>query len=195
MGSGRHQLRFLHVSDLHLRGSQEKEAWRRRRVLGDSWKRNLETLLNEEGKVDFVFFTGDAVQSGKADEFEEATIFFTELCRELDLDLSRLFVIPGNHDIDRAIKANVWESMRMSLAASPDLLAVSRWMNDIASHPPLGFQASWRASILERQQPYCRWVREYLKRSELAPGGLGYRSTVQLPGWTHPIHIAGLDTS
>lgn len=75
MPVGQHQLRFLHISDLHLRGAREKEPWRRRRVLGESWKRNLELLLEEEGRLDFVFFTGDAAQSGKPDEFDEASEF------------------------------------------------------------------------------------------------------------------------
>jgi len=62
MAFGQHTLKFLHLSDLHLKGPREKEPWRRRRVLGEAWQRSLETLLNEEGAIDFVFFTGDAAQ-------------------------------------------------------------------------------------------------------------------------------------
>ena len=62
MAFGQHTLKFLHLSDLHLKGPHEKEPWRRRRVLSEAWQRNLETLLNEEGAIDFVFFTGDAAQ-------------------------------------------------------------------------------------------------------------------------------------
>src|SRR5712691_9340822 len=101
MAFGPYRLQFLHISDLHAKGSKEKEPWRRRRVLGDAWRRNLETLLQEEGRVDFVFFTGDAAQSGKPEEYAEVTDFFRALCEELDIGLDRLFVVPGNHDIDR----------------------------------------------------------------------------------------------
>jgi hypothetical protein len=41
MSEPRHRLRVLHISDLHERGVLEKERWRRYRVLGDAWERNL----------------------------------------------------------------------------------------------------------------------------------------------------------
>jgi predicted MPP superfamily phosphohydrolase len=194
MAYGQYHLRFLHISDLHWKGAREKEPWRRRRVLGDAWQRNLETLLGEEGTIDFVFFTGDAAQSGKPDEFDGVTDFLHSLCRELGIGQDRLFVVPGNHDVDRDVQKGVWESMRMRLAASSDLLGVSRWMNGISGQP-LGFEDSWRTEILERQDAYRKWVKDELKRPQLAPGGLGYRESVALPGWALPIHIIGLDTA
>ncbi|MBI1786235.1 MAG: metallophosphoesterase, partial [Acidobacteria bacterium] len=125
MPYGQYRLQFLHISDLHAKGPGEKEPWRRRRVLGDAWLRNLETLLQEEGLVHFVFFTGDAAQSGKPEEFHEVTDFFRALLNELDLGFDRLFVVPGNHDIDRDVRESVWKSMRMRLAGARDLLGVS----------------------------------------------------------------------
>lgn len=195
MALGMKRLQFLHISDLHAKGQGEREPWRRRRVLGDAWKLNLETLLAEEGPVQFVLFTGDAAHSGRTDEYAEVTDFLHALCKELAIDLDRVYVIPGNHDLARDTQTNIWQQMRMRLAATPDLLAVSRWMNGVSSTPPAEFDNSWRTDILERQNAYRRWVTETLKRPELAPSGLGYRHSVTLPGWTHPIHIVGLDTS
>jgi len=193
MAYGQYRLQFLHISDLHAKGPREKEPWRRRRVLGDAWLRNLETLTEEEGPVHFVFFTGDAAHSGNPGEFAEVTDFFGALCEELHLGLDRRFVVPGNHDIARDVQTDAWASARMRLAATSDLLGVSRWMNGIGSGPPLGFEDSWKAAILERQRAYRTWVRNDLRHAE--PAGLGYRSTVELPGWAHPIHIVGLDTA
>src|ERR1017187_3928775 len=195
MADGRYRLQFLHIFDLHAKGPGEKEQWRRRRVLGDAWLRNLETLLAEEGRIDFVFFTGDAAQSGKPEEYAEVTDFLGALLGELDLKGDRLFVVPGNHDIDRDAQRSVWESMRMRLAVTPDLLGVSRWINGIAARPPLGFEDSWKTAILDRELGYRAWVKDQLQRPELVPGGLGYRAPVQLPGWPLPIHIVGLDTA
>jgi len=195
MAYGQYRLQFLHISDLHAKGPQEKEPWRRRRVLGDAWRRNLETLLEDEGAIHFIFFTGDAAQSGTSGEYDEATGFFRALCGELGIGLDRLFVVPGNHDINRNVQKSAWESMRMRLAATTDLLGVSRWMNGISAHPPLGFEEVWRAAILEREEGYRTWVRDSLERGELAPEGLGYWSPVLLPGWEIPIHIVGLDTA
>jgi predicted phosphodiesterase len=193
MAYGQYRLQFLHISDLHAKGPREKEPWRRRRVLGDAWLRNLETLIEEEGPVQFVFFTGDAAQSGKPEEYAEVTDFFRALCAELDLGINRLFVVPGNHDITRDVRTDAWASARMRLAATSDLLGVSRWMNGISSGPPLGFEDSWKSAILERQCAYRAWVTDDLRRAE--PAGLGYRSSVELPGWGHPIHIVGLDSA
>jgi len=195
MAFGDYRLQFLHISDLHAKGSGEKEPWRRRRVLGDAWRRNLETLLAEEGPIDFVFFTGDAAQSGRPEEFSEVTDFFNSVCEEMDIGFDRLFVVPGNHDIDRTVQPRVWEKMRMQLAASADLLGISRWMNGIGPRPPLGFEDSWKIAMLERQIGYRSWVKDQLKRPDLAPEGLGYRASVHLPGWAFPIQIIGLDTA
>src|SRR5439155_359485 len=195
MAYGHYRLQFLHISDLHAKGPQEAEPWRRRRVLGAAWRRNLETLLEEEGLIHFIFFTGDAAQSGRVDEYAEVTDFFQVLCKEIDIGFDRLFVVPGNHDIDRGVQKSAWETMRMRLAASNDLLGVSRWMNGVSLRPPLGFEASWKDGILERQRNYRSWIRDQLHRPELTPAGLGYRASVQLPGWLFPIHIVGLDTA
>ena len=118
MAYGQYRLQFLHISDIHAKGPQEKEPWRRRRVLGEAWLRNLETLLQEEGRLDLVFFTGDAAQSGKPDEFAEVADFFNSLCEYVGIGLDRLFVVPGNHDADRDVQKKVWQSTRMRRAAS-----------------------------------------------------------------------------
>ncbi len=60
--------RILHISDLHERGPREPEPFRRRRVLGDAWKRNLDALLND-GAIDLVCFTGDIANWGQPDEY------------------------------------------------------------------------------------------------------------------------------
>src|SRR5204862_4580190 len=71
----------------------------------------------------------------------------------------------------------------------------SRWQNGVRARRPLGFEDSWRTALLERQRGYRAWVKDQLQHAELVPEGLGYRSSVQLPGWALPIHIAGLDTA
>jgi 3',5'-cyclic AMP phosphodiesterase CpdA len=95
-----HRVRILHLSDLHERGPREGETWRRRRVLGEAWERNLDVLA-EDGAVDLVCFTGDAADWGLAEQYEAATEFFDAALERLGLGRERLFVVPGNHDIAR----------------------------------------------------------------------------------------------
>ena len=194
--TGRYALRFLHISDLHCQAGRERESWRRRRVLGDHWRRNLDTLLSEEGALDFVFFTGDAADWGLAAEYQEATEFFEKLREDLGgLSRDRIFVVPGNHDIDRKAEPDTWLRMRAARTANADYLGLSRWMNRIDPRSPMGFGPAWRDRILERQRHYFDWVRDGLKRPQLATETLGYRETVTLPAWPFPIHIIGLDTA
>lgn len=192
-GSGSYRLRILHISDLHERGPREKEPWRKRRMFGDAWERNLAELV-QDGPFDLICFTGDVADWGQPGEYAQATDFCYGLLDRLRVSAERLFVIPGNHDIMRKVETEVWEKMRMLLSAGIDPLDFSRWMNGIGSAPP-GMDSSWPERILTRQSAYRQWVRDILKRPELAPEGLGYRASVQIDTWPFPIHVLGLDTA
>lgn len=106
-----HRLRILHISDLHISGDWEREAWRRRRVLGDAWKRNLDDVL-QDGPVDLVAFTGDLAFSGRRVEYEGVGQFLDEVLSRLKCPRERLFLVPGNHDVDRSISPATWKELR-----------------------------------------------------------------------------------
>jgi len=93
------QVSWLHVSDFHIRG-------------GDPYDRDvvLKTLVKsvryfrEHGHApDLIFATGDIAHGGKPAEYELATTFFDDLLEAAKVEKRRLFVIPGNHDVDRAL--------------------------------------------------------------------------------------------
>ena len=90
-------LTWLHISDFHIRG-------------GDPYDREvvLKALVKSVGdyargglKPDLIVATGDIAFSGKASEYAEATKFFDDLLRAAGVERTFLFVIPGNHDVDR----------------------------------------------------------------------------------------------
>jgi hypothetical protein len=188
------RVRILHISDLHERAGREKEQWRRRRVLGEAWLRHLDELA-DEAPIDVLLFTGDAADWGQPAEFACATEFLGATLERLGLGPDRLFVIPGNHDVDRNVEADCWRSLRKALANTPDLLGAARWMSG-GSAPP-GFEENWREQIAARLAAYRDWVCRGLKRPELAGGGttLGYRATLELPDAGYPIQILGLNTA
>ncbi len=188
------RLRILHLSDLHTKAAKEPERWRRRRVLGSAWEANLDALL-DDGRIDLVCFTGDAAHSGKREEFVEAGEFLLGLLERLHLDRDRLFVVPGNHDIDRDLQPDAWSGLR-DAAWEVDDLSLARWL--AGGRAPLGIELEWRDQILERQAAYRAWVRLGLGRNDLDPtagthGQLGYRVT--LDRFRTPVHIIGLDTA
>ena len=88
---------WMHLSDLHIR----THDWEQDIVLR-ALARDLPDLLEQtQRKVDLLFVTGDIANSGKKEEYEAAGRFFEQLCTVLHLDLGRVFVVPGNHDVER----------------------------------------------------------------------------------------------
>lgn len=87
------KIRWLHLSDIHL--NQSGVDTRRMRL------HLLEYLKSRDIVCDYIFFTGD-LRYAPAGDFAEDTIAFLEaLCQAVGTDKRHLFVVPGNHDIDR----------------------------------------------------------------------------------------------
>jgi tetratricopeptide (TPR) repeat protein len=200
---GEWKARILHISDLHERGPREGEPFRRRRVLGEAWKRNLDELL-EDGAIDLVCFTGDIADWGKPEEYGLATGFIEALLQWLSLPIDRLFLVPGNHDIDRTKGARAWTALRGDTGTAGKLsrvspLDLSRWM--AGGGPPLGLEDISREELLSRQGAYREWVSHKLGRPQLVPAEkaphrfLGYRQTLRLPNQPFEIQVVGLDSA
>jgi predicted phosphodiesterase len=90
------EVTWFHLSDVHFK-------------VGDRYDRDivLKALLQsvprlKPKKVDAIFFSGDVAFSGQADEYKHATEFFDNLLEALDIEKRYLFVVPGNHDVDRS---------------------------------------------------------------------------------------------
>jgi 3',5'-cyclic AMP phosphodiesterase CpdA len=85
------------------------EAASRWRVLGATWLENLAQIRSDGTAVDLVVFTGDLSDWGHTTDYPRALAFLTQTCAALDVPLDRLFVVPGNHDIDRTVQRMAWE--------------------------------------------------------------------------------------
>jgi 3',5'-cyclic AMP phosphodiesterase CpdA len=95
------RITWLHVSDFHFGTG---EAWDSQVV--------LEHLLQDlEGRdahvspaverIDLVFITGDLSYSGHYDEYQVAGSFLKQLKRVTGVRKDRIFIVPGNHDVNR----------------------------------------------------------------------------------------------
>jgi hypothetical protein len=90
----------------------------------------------EQGRCpDLIFATGDVAYSGKADEYKLAIRFFDDLLAAAGLEKQRLFVIPGNHDVDRDLREGLSGAIQKS--------------GGFGTHAPIG--ACWR----EFPTPVC----------------------------------------
>lgn len=106
---------WLHLSDWHQNGIQFY-----RRVVIDALKEDIENrsaLSQELSTVDFVIFSGDLANRGKSEEFQKAREQLLDplldACGQSQ-NPDRLFIVPGNHDLDRDLfdqwQKEFWDS-------------------------------------------------------------------------------------
>jgi len=171
-------------------------AAQRHRVLGDK----LEHVLDDVRKkrpIDMVCFTGDVADWGLPGEYDVATARVHALMNWSGVDRQRLFVVPGNHDVQWREAESAWKEMRTLSFDDRDGLA--RWM--AGESKPRGTQDAWRDDIRARTAAFWNWVDKDLGRGTLRPGAgglhprLGYREIVRLPKFPFDTHVVGLDSA
>jgi tetratricopeptide (TPR) repeat protein/predicted phosphodiesterase len=93
-------LTWLHLSDWH-----QAERKFNRKVVCDALIKDINARgkINPHlSKIDFIVFSGDAANTGQPDEYIKATEdLFKPLLEACQLGQDRLFIVPGNHDLDR----------------------------------------------------------------------------------------------
>jgi len=93
-------VRFLHISDLHLRPAST------RRYDQDRVLEGLLALLDRdrpEFPLDLIFVTGDLAHGGKPEEYTQVVELLERLIDVTGVPPERMFVVPGNHDVDRGV--------------------------------------------------------------------------------------------
>jgi predicted phosphodiesterase len=93
-------LSWLHLSDLHLRGTETSvDIGHFHDMLTDIQKE----IKKEKLSLDAVFFTGDVAFSGQVEQYNRAAGWFDEILEACGLAgrRDRFFVVPGNHDVNR----------------------------------------------------------------------------------------------
>ncbi len=94
-------LTWLHLSDWHQTGKDFKRV-KLRDALIDDIKNRATKIDATLATIDFVVFSGDVAFFGKPEEYEAAIAeFFDPLLKAADVPPNRLFIVPGNHDLNR----------------------------------------------------------------------------------------------
>ena len=88
---------WLHVSDFHFR---PVDSYDRNAVL-QALVEAVDRFRQQGRKPDLIFATGDIGYSGQAGDYQSAGQFFNALLLAAGLEKRHLFVVPGNHDVDR----------------------------------------------------------------------------------------------
>lgn len=108
------EINILHVSDLHAKTAEK-----------DKLQARIDALFDDMVRQDFtphlVMFTGDLAFSGKKEEYDLVhEIFFSPLYKRFHLSPKKVFVIPGNHDVNRELIDTNEESMLKKLAKTSE---------------------------------------------------------------------------
>ncbi|HEX9989029.1 MAG TPA: metallophosphoesterase [Chloroflexia bacterium] len=123
-------LTWLHISDWHQTDEKDGTELKRDKVLkalrADIAQRRK---LNENlAHIDFVVFSGDIADAGKADEYTAAiTRLLDPLLDWVAVERNHLILVPGNHDIEKERIADI----PADLQSIPDTRsAVEEWLKD-----------------------------------------------------------------
>lgn len=102
------QYRWLHLSDLHSISSGIKTV-----VMRESLIDELKDI-SRQNRFDFIVITGDI--SDKNTGYNEAQTLIKRIIEAINVPLQKVFIIPGNHDLNRSVPAereeiikNAWE--------------------------------------------------------------------------------------
>lgn len=100
---------MLHISDIHFKSPDCLDPWMdpdapvRTRMM-----RDLTEQVQKQGKVGAILIGGDVAFKAAPDEYQTARAWIQQLAQISGCPKERIFVVPGNHDVDRgAIKGSV----------------------------------------------------------------------------------------
>ncbi|WP_338848326.1 metallophosphoesterase [Massilia sp. W12] len=182
-------LHWLHLSDIHFHA---KDAWRdarpRRELLSFLQKRFEAKKLP---RPDLIFCTGDIAfgatkEHPLAEQYAQAREFFTELLSLCKLDKSRLFLVPGNHDIDRS---QLDEDAQSALhAMAQDSRNNVGRINQRLEQKPNPF-----LNAMKRLQAYADFIADFLPHQHDKEGRCIYQSKLEIDGLK--IGVAGFNSA
>lgn len=99
-------LAFLHLSDIHFNkysgDSYDVDNDLRNEVILDIVNRCKKNIP----VIDGILICGDIAFSGQEDEYIFASEFLDQICKDLSIDRTHIFCVPGNHDVDQNITRN-----------------------------------------------------------------------------------------
>lgn len=126
---------FLHLSDIHFRSREVRREDDPNGALRDDIVDDVKRMRTKIGRpADAILISGDVAYAGAQEEYQFATDWLRDLlCPAAGCGMDDIFVIPGNHDVDRAKAAS-----RMHKDARANLRQLERGTADDALRDYLG---------------------------------------------------------
>lgn len=112
------KLVLVHLSDIHFTGSSGTSVHDLDSEVRNEILRDAATVTKELGGATGVLGTGDIAFSGQRTEYERAASWLLEFCRAIGCPDESVWVVPGNHDVDRKIaNSKVTKTLHESIRA------------------------------------------------------------------------------
>ena len=171
-------IRWLHISDFHLR---ESEVWSQDAILA-AMLDDISRRVSAGIVFDFVLATGDLAYSGQEPEYSLVEMFMDDLASTIGITRTEIFCIPGNHDVDRNRQTTCFLGARLTLQSESDIYSL------LSSEEE-------RETLLMRLQEFRAFHERCFpdQHTNRTDDGLGYVSTVDIDDIT--IAIVGLNSA
>jgi len=147
-------LNFIHLSDLHIDASSDADTAPMTEALCNKLSEFRERKNLDQ--FDLLIVSGDLVNRG-SDSYDLVGKTLEEICSAGGIDKNRVFMVPGNHDVDRdKCKSALYESSINNLIQRPDCLLKEE--NDFSTFlsPPFEKYTTFIQTfpLLERYQQF-----------------------------------------
>jgi predicted phosphodiesterase len=168
---------WIHLSDFHFDVFEQYN----RDIVINALLQDIEQQTRAQGlMLDFVVISGDVANHGWVEEYQLAGVFFDKLLSICQISKKQLFVIPGNHDVNRK-DISVLASAAAQGMNSRDII------NRILSHP------ADRTLLTARLKNYSDFYSSYFGRPESSNADLFQVHRVDTPSYT--VAILALNSS
>jgi len=177
---------YLHLSDMHFGLPNVGDRHNQSIVLAAF--RDEFANLTRKGlpQPDVVFITGDIAWAGKTSDYNDASTWFDEIAKQLGLTSDRVFVVPGNHDLDRDVDAD--RNVKRLLRGLRDGDDVDEALAD----------AGDRDLLLRRKDAYLAFAKRFAPACHHPD-----KSPLERLAWTYreqargglAVHLVGFDTA
>lgn len=99
-------LTFVHLSDIHLGTPGMHGVCDLNAQLRGALEQDLVEFRETNGCVTGLLVTGDIAFSGAEAQYLEAGDWLTKLCKIAGCDEDQVWIVPGNHDVQRSVNAS-----------------------------------------------------------------------------------------
>jgi predicted phosphodiesterase len=181
---------FLHFSDIHFKHTEAGQPDDPNRALRNDMIADLKRMCAQIGRpVDSILISGDIAFAGKAAEYDFAYAWLeNEICPTVGCPIENVFVIPGNHDVDRTAESGPAQVMARAnlrqVAANRLNDEIRKWMRDRASanviFGPIENYNRFAAKFLCALRPYFQDVKAPEQGGEEPPARPFARRDVRL---------------